>query len=681
MCVCCCSQKMAFLNNSLKEQVEQVYHVCPDVSKDDIRRDLSITSNVEETINRIFDGNFLNGFIEELQKENNTRNIDNNYGIDRDDDDDLKDLPDIKIHSLKSTETRKLKRQLTDRETSSVKFVRTHAEFSVENIAVSPTKLNCGRGKTPDRRKTSDRQTITVSDNKFKQKDILANIDLTRHPSEMSAVYNSDHRGSPISLSSSDDESNNTIELLNRIRGQRAKVTDNNNRANVFDIASISYKKPSEGNYEDYRSSEQFSYESVDSMTVSDSQETLDSVSSVVSSVSSSSSKSRKNRSAEEIAEHKQEALERKAQKQKERLEKKTEKAKELAKRKALQELKKSSRPEECMKYVTALVDPAVLESSGGGEVLAKLQSLECKTELRAQPMTNTISWTRDNIDHQLMDDLQLQSFTTQTQEDVILIVIPTSDFVEMISNYRKEKSIGCCDSDDLRSFAQEAKKKYPEKTVTMVTIAMERYFRHQKTLQNRNFRAACLGTDASTKQTKTKKIKKVEDITNCVTRLEVEEALVDLQLQEGCILKMIETTTELGDMVAMYTKAVAETPFKRERDKATFSFHVDTEWAGGVKIGKDGKGLLRLWRQQIQQFRNVSPEIAQAVVAEYPSPQLLLQAYSQCDSPQEAEKLLEDIMVRRGTGVLSRSRRVGKELSRRIYIQMTSRDNSQILH
>lgn len=65
---------------------------------------------------------------------------------------------------------------------------------------------------------------------------------------------------------------------------------------------------------------------------------------------------------------------------------------------------------------------------------------------------------------------------------------------------------------------------------------------------------------------------------------------------------------------------------FRKERDKSTFSFHVNNEWAGGVKVSKDGVGMIKVWKQQLQQFRNVSPEIAAAIIAEYPSPQLLLQ-------------------------------------------------------
>lgn len=89
--------------------------------------------------------------------------------------------------------------------------------------------------------------------------------------------------------------------------------------------------------------------------------------------------------------------------------------------------------------------------------------------------------------------------------------------------------------------------------------------------------------------------------------------------------------------------------------------------------MDRAGRGLAQVWRRQIQQLNRVSLEMASAIVATYPSPQLLVQAYRQCFSEQECQNLLADIQVRRGEGVTSTSRRVGPELSRRIYLQMTT--------
>lgn len=48
------------------------------------------------------------------------------------------------------------------------------------------------------------------------------------------------------------------------------------------------------------------------------------------------------------------------------------------------------------------------------------------------------------------------------------------------------------------------------------------------------------------------------------MSRVDVEEALVDLQLRHpNCRVRMCETEEEFADMLAMFTKAVAEAPFK----------------------------------------------------------------------------------------------------------------------
>lgn len=46
-------------------------------------------------------------------------------------------------------------------------------------------------------------------------------------------------------------------------------------------------------------------------------------------------------------------------------------------------------------------------------------------------------------------------------------------------------------------------------------------------------------------------------------------------------------------------------------------------------KVSREGSGLKRVWLQHFQQFRNVSSDMASAIVTVYPSPQSLLQVQS----------------------------------------------------
>ena len=55
------------------------------------------------------------------------------------------------------------------------------------------------------------------------------------------------------------------------------------------------------------------------------------------------------------------------------------------------------------------------------------------------------------------------------------------------------------------------------------------------------------------------------------------------------------------------------------------------------MKVDRSGHGLLKVWKQQLLQFKNVSPDVAQALIAAYPSPQLLRQVrlIRWCNSPE----------------------------------------------
>lgn len=157
------------------------------------------------------------------------------------------------------------------------------------------------------------------------------------------------------------------------------------------------------------------------------------------------------------------------------------------------------------------------------------------------------------------------------------------------------------------------------------------------------------------------------------VSRVDMEEALVGLQLHTEAQIRVVQSWKELADFTCSVTKAVAEAPFKKLRDETNFSFCLESGWARGVKVDRAGRGLALVWRRQIQQLNRVSQDMASAIVDAYPSPQLLVQAYRRCDSEQKRQHLLADIQVRRGVGVTATSRRVGPDLSRRVYLQMTA--------
>ncbi|XP_065708554.1 crossover junction endonuclease EME1 [Patagioenas fasciata] len=352
-------------------------------------------------------------------------------------------------------------------------------------------------------------------------------------------------------------------------------------------------------------------------------------------------------------------------QRRKEREARRRQQEQEKERKRALAKMLKAQRPGECQKYITVVLDPALLQVEGGGQILSALQAANYSCVVESQAVPCSVSWRRKTLSSQMEDGDEW------TEEPNVLVLLHLEEFLSMVHNY-KQGGQGCTEGqkDTLQSYVAGVMEKMPGKILALQVVGVENYFRVQS---KKRPRQAAAGGNQEEEQGKRRK-KKVKDSGLEITRLDVEEALVDLQLSKIQV-NIFESCEELGEFATMLTKAVAEAPFRREREKTDFSFYLDKRWCGGVRVDRSGKGLFEVWKRQIQQFNRVSLEMADAVVSAYPSPQLLVQAYSRCSSEHERENMLANIPVHRGEGVTATSRRIGPELSRRIYLQMTSDD------
>ncbi|XP_053564833.1 crossover junction endonuclease EME1 [Bombina bombina] len=308
---------------------------------------------------------------------------------------------------------------------------------------------------------------------------------------------------------------------------------------------------------------------------------------------------------------------------------------------------------------VTVRIDPGLLQGGCGGQVLSALQAQETPCVIQSQTVPRSITWTRTCGEAQAAD--------TTVEEDDIIILVPMEEFVTMVHTSRKEPHCGSSMM-TLSSFVAHIMSSRSGKAPTMVVMEVEKYFKEQKGQSRKKMREAVRGETAGPRRKKG-----AQETLPVLSRVDIEETLIQLELCTGAHVWFLETWKEFSDFVCMFTKAITEAPTKRQRDNSSFSFYLDGEWAGGIRVDRCGNGLLEVWRRQFQQFNRVSVEIANAVVASYPSPQLLVQAYRDCRTESQCHNLLSDILVRRGEGVISTSRRVGPELSKRIYLQLMS--------
>ncbi|XP_041581694.1 crossover junction endonuclease EME1 isoform X3 [Vulpes lagopus] len=306
-----------------------------------------------------------------------------------------------------------------------------------------------------------------------------------------------------------------------------------------------------------------------------------------------------------------------------------------------------------------------LLQTEGGGQLLEALQAMECRCVIEAQAMPRSITWRRR------AEPAEVDGEEDWVEEPVVLALLPAEAFVSMVYNF-KQGSLGDAEKgkETLRSFVTDATARTAGKALSLVIVDQKKCFSSSVPNPPRRRKQGA----ANREQAKEKQQGQPEaNAGRTVSRVDVEEALVDLQLYTQAQARIVQSWKELADFACAFTKAVAEAPFKKFRDQTSFSFCLESDWAGGAKVDRAGRGLAQVWRRQIQQLNRVSLEMASAIVDTYPSPQLLVQAYRRCLLEQERQNLLADIQVRRGEGVTSTCRRIGPELSRRIYLQMTT--------
>lgn len=179
--------------------------------------------------------------------------------------------------------------------------------------------------------------------------------------------------------------------------------------------------------------------------------------------------------------------------------------------------------------------------------------------------------------------------------------------------------------------------------------------------------------------------------------KAEMNSAAIYLQMNHNTNVKHYETNDDIAEIIYNFTKAIAEYPSKCANDSNEFLL-ADGACDKQAKIDKNGNGLLNVWTNMLERFQFVSKDQAFAIVSQYPSFYLLMQAYKNM-SPAEAKLLLADIQVikitfkiilmeniafyikvRRGAGVLSNVRKLGPELSKKMHKFFTSLDPNEII-
>ncbi|XP_006263266.2 probable crossover junction endonuclease EME2 isoform X1 [Alligator mississippiensis] len=345
-------------------------------------------------------------------------------------------------------------------------------------------------------------------------------------------------------------------------------------------------------------------------------------------------------------------------------------KAQDALEKRQRREAAQALRPEQCLKYVAVCVHPGLLEDPGSDALIEALSSLECSYYIEPQAVPYSITWRR-NIPHSL-SSTDGPTMKSEEEKEVLVLVDPR-DFLKRL--FSVLQSLSSAPSDSRPDLSQvlplDGPEDPPTKNCSLVVIGLDAYRWYNRGWDRQQ--ALCSGEQD---QQEDPRFQPGPELS--MTQQEIEEVLVVLQLWANTMVSFLDTWQEFSQHVSALTKAIAKRPYKKQRDTELFSFCTDGKWSSGVRVEKDGTGLRQAWKRQIQQFNRVSPAAAAAIAEAYPSPSLLLQAYEECSTENDRLHLLSDIQVKPEDG--GRERRIGPDISRRVYLFMVSTSPDLVL-
>ncbi|XP_008201573.1 crossover junction endonuclease EME1 isoform X2 [Tribolium castaneum] len=355
---------------------------------------------------------------------------------------------------------------------------------------------------------------------------------------------------------------------------------------------------------------------------------------------------------------------ERKNQKKIEERERKKREAEcEKALKGALAASKKNLKPTECRKFISVLIDNDIMNEPYGNDIINALQAVDVKYKTESQIFPRTITWSRQTQSHLMNDDGKLISSSTEEDTNYIITIMNCREFLDHVNN------------ETLCAHIQSIKSVLVNKKITLAIYDLQSYNRYQKNKKYNEMRTQL--TQETERSTSNNHL--FRDFPN-VSKGQIELALTELELLCSCSHRMVDSGPELGQMVAQFTKSVAEIPYKQQRHKYQTEWFVAGDNRDCVNVDKDGNGLGRLWKQTLTTFPLASLETAEAISLKYPNVSALMKAYDECRSKTEAELLLQDIPIRRAAGPLSSARKIGPELSRKVFNFFTSKDGEGLL-
>ncbi|KAJ6639351.1 Crossover junction endonuclease EME1 [Pseudolycoriella hygida] len=283
------------------------------------------------------------------------------------------------------------------------------------------------------------------------------------------------------------------------------------------------------------------------------------------------------------------------------------------------------------LKYIRAVIDSNILTENIGQSLLTNLESSGINFVTNGTTK-GFIRWERRREQQLVQNNENVELSNKFTDEDFILKILSARELNEEI------------EQESIITTMQRIKTSYPGKKITILVYGIKEFCRKSKNGGRYTF----------------------------------ETKLTELQVLHNFNSRLIETSADLNITVQQFSKSIGDIPFKKQQSELSDdqNFFVINDNRDCVSV-KGKTGLSSLWQHHLTKLPLVALETAEAIIAEYPMPRVLLEAYG--NNP-DGPDLLENIPVRRAGGPLSSVRRIGPELSKKLHALYTKNDPNYIL-
>ncbi|XP_015121045.1 crossover junction endonuclease EME1 [Diachasma alloeum] len=313
--------------------------------------------------------------------------------------------------------------------------------------------------------------------------------------------------------------------------------------------------------------------------------------------------------------------------------------------------------PGECMKLLQVDFDKELSEFDFYHESQLLLKNANVKTQNISLIIPSCLNWIRFVEVNTIDRNNEINTMMREESQQDVMVIWNWDKTVKKIYNQSFQESLT-----DITTIITDKK-------LSLIIYRMEGYFSYHR--------------DDSGKKKLEITYSNIDELPK-ISKKDFECSLVEAQITLNCNIILIENSQDMSSMILQHTKAIAEIPYKiamrQPHVEGNFDFYAMGDNKNTIKVDGDGFGLRRLWLRQLCLFNNAGLATAEAICTTYSSPSQLMKSYEQY-SAEKGKGLLKDIPIRRGPGELCTSRKIGSELSRKIYTMFTSTNGLQLLN